>query len=90
MLGTGALLRRGNLDDAASASAGTRLHSGLTVHTPGVLIFVSITALLLWVVLDLLLPRETAPEPMVAPTFTPPPRHAGDAVDSPGDRGDAG
>ena len=90
MLGTGALLRRGNLDDAASASTGTRLHSGLTVHTPGVLIFTSITALLVWVVLDLLLPREAAPEPMPAPTFTPPPRHAGDVIDSPGDRSDAG
>ena len=90
MLGTGALLREGNLDDAASAAAGTRLHSGLTVHTPGVMIFASITGLLLWVILDLLLPRETAPEPMLAPTFTPPPRHAGDRLDSPGDRGDAG
>jgi hypothetical protein len=90
MLGTGGLLRDGNLDDAASAASGTRLHSGLTVHTPGVLIFASITSLLLWVVLDLLLPREAPPEPMVGPTFTPPPRHAGDRLDSPGDRGDSG
>src|SRR4051794_14906919 len=85
MLGTGALFRGGTLDDAASVSAGTRLHSGLTVQTPGVLIFMSITALLLWVVLDLLLPRETAPEPVPGPTFTPPPRHAGDRLDLPGD-----
>jgi hypothetical protein len=90
MLGAGALLREGNLDDAASAASGTRLHSGLTVHTPGVMIFMSITALLLWVVLDLLLPREAPPEPVLAPTFTPPPRHAGGVLDSPGDRGDAG
>jgi hypothetical protein len=90
MLGTGALLNGGNLDDAASAASGTRLHSGLTVHTPGVLIFMSITGLLLWVVLDLLLPRETAAEPMLAPTFTPPPRHAGERLDSPADRSDAG
>ena len=39
---------------------------------------------------DLLLPRETPPEPMLAPTFTPPPRHAGERLDSPADRSDAG
>jgi predicted histidine transporter YuiF (NhaC family) len=58
MLAVGGLLRPSDLEDAASAGAGTRLHAGLAVHAPGVLLLESVAALLLWLLLDLLIPRE--------------------------------
>jgi hypothetical protein len=82
MLAVGGLIRPSNLEDAASAGSGTRLHSGLAVHAPGVLLLESVAALLVWLLLDLLIPREDAAVPEPEPTFTPPPKHAGPKLDS--------
>jgi hypothetical protein len=73
MLAVGGLLRPSNLEDAPSAGVGSRLHAGLAVHAPGVLLLESIAALLVWLVLDLLIPRDGAPVPELEPMFRPPP-----------------
>jgi hypothetical protein len=81
MLAVGGVVRPSTLEDAASAGAGTRLHAGLTVHSPGVLLLESVAALLVWLVFDLLIPRDDPPVAEPEPTFTPPPRHAGQRLD---------
>jgi hypothetical protein len=83
MLAIGGLVRPSNLEDAASAGVGTRLHAGLAVHTPGVLLLESVAAALVWLVLDLLIPRDDPAVPEAEPTFTPPPRHAGPEPEQP-------
>ncbi|HTY72815.1 MAG TPA: hypothetical protein VMI11_10395 [Actinomycetes bacterium] len=99
MLGVGGLMRPGNLVVAASAGEGTALHGALQVHATGVLLLESVSALVLWLVLDLVFPRDrpavVAAAPTVATeedaasaaaylsTFAPPPRHASDASPTP-------
>jgi hypothetical protein len=82
MFAIGGLIRPSNLDDAASAGPGTRLHAGLTVHAPGALLLESVAALLVWLILDLLIPRDDPPVLEPEPTFVPPPKHAGQKTDA--------
>jgi hypothetical protein len=79
MVAIGGLLRPSTLEDAASAGSGTRLHAGLAIHSPGVLLLESVAAVLVWLILDLLIPRDDPPVAPLEPTFTPPPKHAGPA-----------
>jgi hypothetical protein len=89
MLGLGTFIRSGNLEVAASGGSGTKLHAALTVHATGVLLLESVVAVFVWVVLDLLVPRDDPAVLAPEPTFTPPPKHASE-VASAGDGRDQG